>query len=365
MLIIDHLGTGGTQRQIVNMGYGLCQQGHIVDIACYYPGNYFSSILQNSSINIYFLSKQSRYSLGIVKQLKMLIQKKKYDIVFSALNTPNFYNLAANFFTSKPKIILSERSHDLKGYLPPLPSILRYLYVRANLIILNSFSQLHVFKKKYPWLKERIRVIYNGYDLQYFRPPDRITHNNPIKILTVSSISRTKNGLCLVEALRILRDKFSYLPTVNWIGEKVMVGDRYKYYCEMESKIFEYNLNGQWNWLGQRTDMVDQYHNHDVVIHPSYLEGLPNVVCEALSCGKPIIVSNTLDHPILVQNNESGLLFDWQNPEDLAMKIITFSRLPLSERERFGRNGRKYAEANLTLNKMISDLESLFLNLLC
>ena len=156
-----------------------------------------------------------------------------------------------------------------------------------------------------------------------------------------------------------MRDDYGLKPKVDWIGQQVPVGVYGEYLQKMNQKIEEYNLQDQWNWMGQRTDVIDQMHSHDVLIHPSYVEGLPNVVCEALASSLPVIVSNTLDHPLLVQHNESGFLFDFQNPADLAEQIRQFNELDLNERKRMGECGRRYAEGNLASERFITEYEQL------
>jgi glycosyltransferase involved in cell wall biosynthesis len=143
-----------------------------------------------------------------------------------------------------------------------------------------------------------------------------------------------------------------------------MKGDRLMYLNEMKQAIERYGLGEQWQWLNQRSDIVNQLHHHDVLVHPSFGEGLPNVVCEALACARPVIVSDTLDHNRLVSNGESGYLFDYQDPSDLAEKIKMFIRLTPDERRKMGQCGREFAEEHLSLERFVDEYERLFLGLL-
>jgi glycosyltransferase involved in cell wall biosynthesis len=179
-------------------------------------------------------------------------------------------------------------------------------------------------------------------------------------MLTIASVSPYKNGLCLVEALGILRQQYNLSPCVTWIGQRVMSGERLEYLMMMELRIAEYGLEQQWQWLDQRSDIVCQLHQHDVLVHPSYGEGLPNVVCEALACARPVIVSDTLDHPRLVQHNISGYLFNCRDPSDLAQKIVMFDNLSTEERTQMGQHGRAFAEERLSLDRFVDEYERLF-----
>jgi len=183
-------------------------------------------------------------------------------------------------------------------------------------------------------------------------------------MLTIAHVSPYKNGLCLVEAMNLLRTRDGLTPQVDWIGELIMKGEPLEYLNEMKRKIEEYRLEKDWTWLNQRTDIVDQFHQHDVLVHPSYGEGLPNVVCEALACARPVIVSDLLDHSQLVQNGKSGYLFNHMDPSDLAEKIKMFIRLTPDERKKMGMCGREYAESNLSIDRLTDDYERLFMSMI-
>lgn len=366
LFVIDNLSTGGAQRQLINLATGLKKRGHSIEVFCYSPGELLAPPLYDMDIPVHWHIKRSRFSLDVIVALRKLIDKSQFSLALSFLTTPNFYTILSGKLLRSHAIpiVVSERFCDLPEENSLLVRFSRHFYDLANHVVVNSHHQRLNFEHKYPKLKGRLSTIYNGYDLEIFIPACSETADHQLRLLTIASISRYKNGICLVEALNILRQQYHLLPTVTWIGQKVMAGDRLMYLNEMESKIKAYHLESQWQWLGQRTDIVQQLHQHDVLVHPSFGEGLPNVVCEALACARPVIVSNTLDHPRLVQDGQSGYLFDWQNPNDLAIKIKAFSDLPLDDRKEMGLKGRQFAEQNLSMNRYVDEYERLFLEIL-
>ena len=362
LFVIDNLGTGGAQRQMVNLAVGLIARGHQVRVFCYSPDDKLAQPLRDVGACIDWHIKTSRYSFDVILGLRRTIAREQFDAVLSFLTTPNFYTLLAGRSAKGREIpiIVSERFCDLPQGMGLMERLVRQTYRLADHVIVNSYHQMDNFTEKYPFLRIHISTIYNGYDLKMFVPPAREPGNKPIRILCIASVSPYKNGLCLVEALNILRQKGRGLFHVSWIGQRVMAGERLAYLNEMESKIEQYCLGEYWHWLDQRTDIVEQLHQHDVLVHPSYGEGLPNVVCEALACGRPVILSNTLDHPRLVQDGQSGYLFDWRDPADLAEKIMLFNELSYEERAYLGRNGRRFAEAHLSMDRYVDEYERLF-----
>ena len=365
LFVIDNLSTGGAQRQMINLALGLTRRGYQIEIFCYAPGNLLGKPLVDAGIPIHWHLKQSRFSPDVILALRNLINQGQFNLVLSFLTTPNFYALVAGRLLQlrHVPVIVSERFCDLPQGISLVERFSRQFYRLATHVVTNSQHQRINLANKYPWLQNRISTIYNGYDLQVFTPAIVEPDNHPLRILTIASVSPYKNGMCLVEALNILKQHNSIFSSVDWIGQLFMMGDRLQYLNEMKSAIVKYGLEKQWQWLNQRSDIVDQLHKHDVLVHPSYGEGLPNVVCEALACARPVIVSDTLDHSQLVQHEKSGLLFNHQDPADLAEKIKMFIRLSPEERKNMGQSGRQYAESQLSQERLVDDYEKLFLSI--
>jgi GalNAc-alpha-(1->4)-GalNAc-alpha-(1->3)-diNAcBac-PP-undecaprenol alpha-1,4-N-acetyl-D-galactosaminyltransferase len=366
LFVIDNLGTGGAQRQMVNLAIGLTTRGHQVRIFCYSPGDKLAQPLRDAGVSIAWHEKHSRYSLDVIFALYNSIVSEHFDILLSFLSTPNFYSLIAGRLAKGRKlpVIVSERFCDLPEGMSLMERLVRQTYRLADHVVVNSHHQMANFAQKYPFLHNRISRIDNGYDLTTFVPPTIEPDNQPMRILCIASVSPYKNGLCVVEALNILHKKQPKMFCVTWIGHRMMMGERLIYLREMESKIEKYGLGEYWQWLDPRTDIVKQMHQHDVLVHASYGEGSPNVVCEALSCGRPVILSNTLDHPRLVEDGQNGYLFDWRDPSALAEKIRLFSELSHEERSNLGKKGRQFAEAHLSMGRYLDEYERLFRGLL-
>jgi glycosyltransferase involved in cell wall biosynthesis len=90
---------------------------------------------------------------------------------------------------------------------------------------------------------------------------------------------------------------------------------------------------------------------HKALIHPSFYEGFPNAVCEALSVGLPVVVSDVCDNSLLVDEGKNGMLFNPNDVEDIAKALINFFDLSDTEVEDFRINGRKFAEDKLSIEE--------------
>jgi GalNAc-alpha-(1->4)-GalNAc-alpha-(1->3)-diNAcBac-PP-undecaprenol alpha-1,4-N-acetyl-D-galactosaminyltransferase len=367
LFVIDHLNAGGAQRQLVNLAIGLAHKGHVIEFFVYYPHDFFAQQLKGIGIKINHHYKTHRYSFDVLSSLSDLIKRNEFDCMVSFLKTPNFYAELLKSFTTftMPKLIVSERYCDACDGHYFQTKTLRQFHRFADYVTVNSHHQRVALEKEYTWIRNKICTIYNGVDLETFYPAAREkTFSNQLKLLAIASISFRKNGLRLINALEILRDKYHIYPLVRWIGEHQMhIPHRRRASIKMKDEIKRLQLENQWEWLEHRNDIPQLMRSHDALIHPAYFEGLPNVVCEALATGLPVLVSDTLDHPRLVQHGASGFLFDPYSPEAIAEAIYRFSKLDDSERSKMSESARLYAEKELSLDLYVDKYEKLLLSI--
>ena len=110
LLVIDHLGPAGAQRQLVTLGVSLKARGHVVEFFIYYPHiNHFRKVLENAGIPVHAKAKRSAYDTGPPRRLRKIIRTGKHDVALSFLTTPNIYNVLTTLGTTT-KAVVSERS---------------------------------------------------------------------------------------------------------------------------------------------------------------------------------------------------------------------------------------------------------------
>ena len=365
LFAIDGLGSGGAQRQLVNLALGLTRRGHTIELFLYHPEyKHFEAELKSHNIIILAYTKRHKFSLGPVLALQKILYQRNYDGILAFLPTPSFYAEIVSVAHPQLPLVISERFMYTAPRLPIKIWALQQCHRRADYITVNSHHQRVRMENKFPWMKKKIRTIYNGINLEIFAPTTkRESCSSKARLLVLSTIKAKKNPLGLIRALRIVKENSGDICQINWAG-KVDFDSRSREEFEIANRMLEeFNLTHSWQWLGERQDVVELLHNHDALIHPSFFEGLPNAICEALACGKPVLASNICDHPLLVQDKISGLLFDPTKPEEIAKTIQEFASLSLQERADMGSAGRHFAEQNLSLEQYTTNYESLFLEL--
>jgi glycosyltransferase involved in cell wall biosynthesis len=365
LFVIDNLGSGGAQRQMVNLARGLEQRGHSVEFFVYYPANHYRPLLDEAGIQVHLHRKSSRFSLAPLIALRRLIQHRRFHLVLSFLDTPNFYAEVACTGVTGTKLVVSERFMYPPGPLSLRLSLLQRCHRLADFITVNSHHQRERMVHEFPWMMQKIQTIYNGFDLKTFCPIDNGKRNNEKHtLLAISSVAFKKNSLNLARALAICKEKYHLDVYVDWVGTHQISGEGIRPTEQTNDYLEEAELTDNWNWLGERTDIPQMLANHDALIHPSFFEGLPNVICEALACGRPVLASDVCDHVKLIQEGISGFLFDPHAPESIARAIASFYRTTPEQRLKMGAAARDFAEKNLSLDRYVDDYENLFMSIM-
>jgi glycosyltransferase involved in cell wall biosynthesis len=106
-------------------------------------------------------------------------------------------------------------------------------------------------------------------------------------------------------------------------------------------------------WWGWREDMVDVYHQADLVCLPSYHEGLSKTLVEAAACGKAIITTDVPGCRDVVRHGENGLLVPPKNAAALAQAIETLITDP-ELCANMGARGRQIAEREFAAEKIVA-----------
>jgi glycosyltransferase involved in cell wall biosynthesis len=354
LFVIDNLGSGGAQNQLTMLAVLLKSQGYVVDVFYYYPQSFFKHRLDEAGIHTYFKMKKTRLGIEVVFDLIKLIRRNHYHVAISFLTTPNLYNTLAKLVPyTKCRSVISYRSSTDIGDLNLFNrSKFKFINSFAHYVVFNSYHERDNWIKFQPILADKSKSIYNVVDLELFQ--QRSSYQRKQKLLVIGSVGPDKNGLLVVNAIaKIIKE---YKVTLTWTGQKVFeLADRKAYIAAMETAIEQSNLFDFWHWEEPVKDVHLYYQNYDALILASKVEGLPNVVCEALSTGTPVILSNVLDHPILVNDGINGFLFDPNDADSLASAIKSLYSISDDEYMDLGNNARRIAEAKFCGRHFINE----------
>lgn len=353
LFVIDNLGSGGAQNQLTILAVELKKRNYEVEVFIYYADSFFEKRLTNANIKLHFVPKKNVIGFSVIKKLVQIVKRNNYTAIISFLDTPNFYAaLAKKLSKTNAKLIISYRSKTEFDNLNNIKlKIKEFTNNTANFIVSNSNHEKKRWVSKYPSLSKKWFTIYNAVDADKFQPifnQKNFSRRHQGNIICIGSLGPHKNGLVVVDAIK--KANLTEQVKLKWIGNKVhSIPYRHEYILAMEAKVKSNDLENIWTWQESIPNIEEEYKNAKCLILASKTEGLPNVVCEALYCGLPCIVSNVLDHPVLVQDGYNGFLFNPDDANDLANAIAKICALNQSDYQEMCLNA--YNSANHLLNQ--------------
>lgn len=344
---IDSLGAGGAQRQLVGLAAFLKEQGYDVSLAFYHNNCFYLDLLNNSGVPYVYLKKAQK-SVFRIWHVARYFRNIKPDLVIAYLETPSICACAAKMFNHRFKLIVSERSTTQHtGY---KERIKFNLFRKADYVVPNAYAQEEYIKQAFPFLLDKVVTIPNFVDLGYFVPPaERLRREIP-EVLVAASIWASKNTLGFIDAVAALKDK-GYRFHISWYG----LNDKNKEYCDScQERIRQLRVE-DWIELKEKTTQIKaRYQNADFFCLPSFYEGTPNVICEAMACGLPVACSDVCDNSKYVIEGENGFLF---NPKDNDSIVAAFERLLTMGDEdyiHYCRKSRALAEQKLSKEAFVN-----------
>lgn len=126
--------------------------------------------------------------------------------------------------------------------------------------------------------------------------------------------------------------------------------------------IKQWEERGLIKYLGEHQDIRSIIAQSSCIVLPSYREGIPRVLLEAMSMGKAIITTNVsgckecIKSPIKqgeIFLGENGIMMEAKDPNSLYCAIRAFLSLSQEQRETMGKAGREYAIERFNISKTI------------
>jgi len=237
-------------------------------------------------------------------------------------------------------------------------SAYRMLLNRPNhRLILQNPDDVDLFIDSHLIEPEKIALIRGaGVDTLQFAPVPEIA--GPPTIVLASRLLWDKGVGEFVHAAKILRSE-------GIDARFVLVGDSDHENPEAISsgQIEEWVASGDIEWWGRRSDMQAVFSQANIICLPSYREGLPKVLLEAASCGKPIVATDVPGCREIVRHNQNGLLVPSKNPAALADALNTLI-LNSDLRQQMGGAGRKIVQEEFSQEIVIEKTLELYREML-
>jgi glycosyltransferase involved in cell wall biosynthesis len=237
------------------------------------------------------------------------------------------------------------------GLPTPLRKLVSWLLEQFQTVLVQTEGWRRFYSEIGP--RGNYLVLPNGVDCDEFVPVERSAAEIPV-VLFVGWLIPEKGVFELVEAAQILRDR-----QVSFTLK--LVGPFHGNESVLRARITAAGLGDMVHAVGavhSRAEMLEAYHSADIFTLPSWAEGLPVAVLEAMACGLPIVASNVGGTPDLLEDGVSGFLIPPRDPPALANAVERLLR-DREARLSIGRAARARVESAFSNEAFVEGVLSL------
>jgi len=361
--VIDALVSGGAQRQLCLLACGLRAKGHEVTLFVAHPQyNHFREELDACGIPVRTVERKRKTGFSLKALLAIRRLMAQCDAVISFQMNANIYAVIARLLSPawRGRTICGERTGSLH-YKTHTSKVCAWLTGYFSTITVTNSHTFAVHLRGLPGLSRKIAVIWNGYPPV---TPEGVASggasSGPPRLLVVGRKAAPKNGARLLHALQLVQLDHGWMPTLSWVGRAEMDAASVQMQREMRVLLSrDALLASRCRFLGEMKEVTEMYLTHDALILPSLYEGLPNVVCEAMLAGCPVIASDVCDNRLLLGDEERGLLCNPLSPQSIADAIHRFRTLTPEGRSDMIDRARRFAQTRLCQDGMVAAYEAL------
>jgi glycosyltransferase involved in cell wall biosynthesis len=297
------------------------------------------------------------YRLVGLARLRRLLRREGADVLHThTLAAANALGRLAGRLAGVPVV---SHLHIENHFRPATRWLLRGLDNRtarrcAGLIAVSDDTRRAYERQGYA--EGRIEVVYNGVELAGDTAPDlRVELGLPADAALIGEVAR----LCDVKGQREL---IQALPEVSearlvLVGADLEQGGAFQ--ASLEDEAERLGVRDRVVFAGRRPDADAVLGAFDIVALPSWTEGLPLVVLEAMARRRPVVATPVGGTPEVVADGETGFLVPPRDPQTLARALRRLLDDP-ALRWRMGDAGRRRVEEHFSADAMTRRVLALY-----
>lgn len=360
--VVDCLNVGGTERQLFELVRRLDRRRFRPLIACFKAGGELHPLLRELGIEpvefpLHGTLAQANTAYQITR-IALLCKRTKTRIVHAHDFYSNLIGVAAAGL-SGARSIASRRdlAHWLSGTQRRALGVACRL---ADAVVANAAAVAVQTERDFDVDAGKVHLVPNGidtaaFDLQAWRTPDPLLPAGPVEVPRIGMVGsmhlRDKGHADLLEAAAILKAR-------GVRAQLLLVSDG-ALRPSLEEQAHQLGLDRDVFFLGRRADVPSVLVRCDIVAHPSWAEGFPNAVLEAMCAARPVVATRVGGIPEVMSDGEHGLLVEPRRPAQLASALERLIANPLAAHV-MGLRGRRHVERVYSLDRMCDTVGALY-----
>ncbi len=246
----------------------------------------------------------------------------KFDLIHAHWSINGALSVITRGLHNRPVVTTLHGSDHAKGLRGkgPFAWFHRKAVLESEFVVAVSRAIVHQMETAFPERSSVFRFIPNGVDNEfYIINPDERPCNLPLRILYVGSLIPVKGVDILLKALTLVEGSAPVKTTIVGTGPE---------YENLSDAVSSLGLRDKVQFLGpvSPNDVPNIMAEHHLLVLPSYREGRPSVVLEAMAAAMPVVASRIDGTRELVKHGETGWLFPAGDAEGLAAILSSIMR---------------------------------------
>ena len=350
VFLLQDLYFGGTQRHTLELVRRLNPSLFQAEIWLLMAGDDFVPLARSWGSPLTWLGRRRFVGPDSLVRLWWRLKNRPVDLLVLLTGVPNIWGRLLGRLTKVPIIVST-----LRGTGCPDNNYERWLWPYAHHFLCNAAALKSMMIERFRVPDDRMTVIHNGVNLEYFRPAAVPRPPNRQVVLCIARLVPEKDHETLITA-------FARVAARHPEAELWLVGDgpRQKAIRRLADGLLSPR---QVRLIPGQSDLLPLLQQSSLLALSSVQEGMPNVVLEAMAAGLPVVATEVGGLSEVVKHGETGWLVP---PKDVAALADSISQL-LGDDARcatFGRAGRKLVESQFAVADMVRRHEEVFLQLL-
>ncbi|MEW6009198.1 MAG: glycosyltransferase family 4 protein [Candidatus Omnitrophota bacterium] len=372
--IITRLDKGGSSKILLDIAKILNRDNFSIKIISgktFNPQQDLSKFSNETGIEIFFvnsLQREINIFLDCLALLKLyfLIRKVRPDIVHTHTSKAGFLGRLAARLAGAPKIIYMPHGHVFYGYANPFLTWLfiileRFAACFTDVIITLTDIDREEFLRRKIGSKDKFVTIPNGINIKDY---EMLNDAAVVKLRKDLDIPENFNIITTISRLEPIKGIEIFIKAIAKVNETfhnfraLIVGDGI-----LRNRLMklarELRLDEGIMFLGYRGDIKDIIYLSDVIVNSALNEGQGLVILEAMACSRPVIATKVGGVPEVIIDNQTGILVESGNYEQLATAIIKV----LKDKDlatRLGVEAKKRLELEFSQEEMINRIRGLY-----
>ncbi len=303
--------------------------------------------------------------LALYHELVAIMKRQQLDVVLCYTVKPNIYGTLAahrlgipvvNTITGLGFTFLENRLIN-----KVVVRLYKYALEKSSRVIFQNKDDRHLFIRKGIAKAGNTSLIRgSGIDVEKFHPKlNVLSSNGKLNFIFIGRLLYDKGVMELLQGFAKAAEELTHI-SLHLVGDT----DEGNPASVSAEDLALYHHRDDIHFHGYQENIIPYLAKSDVVILPSYREGMPRVLLEGMSMAKPVIATSVPGCKDMVKNGVNGYLVKVKSADEIADAITGMARLSADERAAMGEAGRRNVVEHYSSNAIIMEYDMVLRDLM-